>query len=141
MDELIKSIREMPLNDFGQQLHIHLSTLKGGTDPLKNVIALLLLAQESLDIIKEMDTKNIISQLRKKVEETAEEQHRYKEALQMQLSENGNISNYLLEGKPMSDYQSLQEKIDTLLRQQEQILRQAIDERAQISFESIAIKI
>lgn len=66
MEELIRQIHEMPIDDFEQQLHIHLSGLKKETDKLKIFIVLLLLAQKSLDVIKEMDLDDIIHQLKKK---------------------------------------------------------------------------
>lgn len=140
MEELIRQIHEMPIDDFEQQLHIHLSGLKKETDKLKIFIVLLLLAQKSLDVIKEMDLDDIIHQLKKKIETTTEEHQRYKETLQRQLSENDEISSILLNGKSKEDYQVLQEKINELLQQQEQILRYALTEHEQTPFEVIANK-
>ena len=66
MDELIRQIQEMSINDFEQQLHIHFSRLKKETDKLKIYIALLLLAKESLDTIKELNIEGLILHLKEK---------------------------------------------------------------------------
>ncbi|MBQ4162556.1 MAG: hypothetical protein IJD84_06695 [Parabacteroides sp.] len=137
MDELIRQIQEMSINDFEQQLHIHFSRLKKETDKLKIYIALLLLAKESLDTIKELNIEGLILHLKEKVEKINEEYLQYAKTIQMQISENDKLQSILLKNNIENKYQDIQKKINELLLQQEQILKQAVTEREQHSFESI----
>lgn len=137
MDELIRQIQEMSINDFEQQLHIHFSRLKKETDKLKIYIALLLLAKESLDTIKELNIEGLILHIKEKVEKTNEEYLQYAKTIQMQISENDKLQSILLKDNIENNYQDIQKKINELLLQQEQILKQAVTEREQHSFESI----
>lgn len=138
MEELIKLIREVPLNEIEQRLRIHLSGLKSEKDQLKTIMTLSLLARQSLGVIKEMNVSDIISPLKKRIEETTNEHHSYMETLQTRLSENDILSSLLLEGQPEEEYQIIQKKIDQLILLQERLLEQAITKREQTRFETIA---
>lgn len=138
MEELIKLIREVPLNEIEQELHIHFSKLKSEKDQLKTIMALSLLARQSLEVIKEMNVDDIISPLKKRIEETTKEYHSYMETLQMRLTENDILSGLLLKGQPEEEYQIIRKKIDQLMLLQEQLLEHAITKREQTRFETIA---
>lgn len=140
MEQLINWVEGESLLEFQQRARKDLGWWIERTDKLKAFVSLQLLAEETVKALRSMDLDGILVPLQEKAKEDAAIYADYLNQQQSLLKENKIVEQALSENGILPEEQMLHASIERLIRKQEELLRRAVKQNEQTSFEVIATR-